>query len=125
MPKAKAAHGKATKAEEDEGPPSVALLDMYANAAETYRSISLQRGNPAMLSYPNAFGFATSGWEGCVGHGPNARRSPSTSGSSPVYNGAALTAAERVTAVDSVVPSYRDESVVLARHRHREPRYKL
>ena len=52
-----AAHGKAKKEEEDEGPPSVALLDMYANAAETYRSISLQRGNPAMLSYPNAFGF--------------------------------------------------------------------
>ena len=58
MPKAMAAHGKAKKEEEDEGPPSVALLDMYANAAETYRSISLQRGNPAMLSYPNAFGFA-------------------------------------------------------------------
>ena len=34
-----------------EGPPSVALLDMYANAAASYRTIALDQGNPAMLPY--------------------------------------------------------------------------
>ena len=41
--------------EEVEGPPSVALLDMYANAAASYRTIALDQGNPAMLPYAGAF----------------------------------------------------------------------